>query len=86
MKNNINLIRRYGIGSTVTALYIGKENTICTRDSLSPSESANYVLVKIKKHEVFMIGDNYCNSLDSRSYGPVDKSQICGIYLRTKNK
>jgi len=47
----------------------------CSRD--------NMPAVKLKKNEYFLLGDNLDSGFDSRSFGPVNKSQIIGkmIYL-----
>ncbi len=37
--------------------------------------------MKLDRNELFVLGDNPAKSLDSRSFGPVKKSQIVGIVL-----
>lgn len=35
---------------------------------------------KLSENEFFVIGDNYLQSIDSRTYGPIELKQILGIY------
>lgn len=57
-------------------------------EGFNPDESQEYaknlgdtsgeVDVKVEKDEVFVVGDNRNNSLDSRVFGPIDSSDIIG--------
>ncbi|OKP90857.1 hypothetical protein A3844_03085 [Paenibacillus helianthi] len=42
------------------------------------ADNPNVGKYKIGAHQYFVIGDNYSNSLDSRSFGTISKEQILG--------
>lgn len=61
---------------------ISLKNGIVKRNGvdLEPYESdkRSDTLFFINNNEIFVIGDNYKSSIDSRSFGPIEQSQVIG--------
>lgn len=58
-------------------------------ESYLPSKVATYPekagigrSVRCGKDQVFVLGDNRSNSVDSRAYGPVPRSKVLGLIIR----
>ena len=78
---NDELIKRvYGLpGEKITI----ENNTIYINDKkiedlYAYGETSNYETITLKDDEYFVLGDNRAVSLDSRTIGPIKKSQIKG--------
>ncbi len=57
-----------------------KHNVYVNKIQISPYTSDNNALYQLEQNQYFVIGDNYQNSLDSRSFGPINKDEIqCSI-------
>jgi len=57
-------------------------NSVKAKSELSNLKfNKNFVKTTIRKSELFLIGDNYNKSIDSRDFGVVEKNQLVGIYL-----
>lgn len=79
--NNDELIKRvYGLpGEKISiensTIYINDKKI---EDVYAYGETSNYESVVLKEDEYFVLGDNRMVSLDSRTIGPIKKSQIKG--------
>jgi type IV secretory pathway protease TraF len=45
---------------------------------MSFSYRDNYPVVKLKRSQIFVIGDNFDSSMDSRFFGPLDEDLLVG--------
>ncbi len=55
-------------------------NVYVNQVQISPYTSDSNALYQLENNQYFVIGDNYQNSLDSRSFGPINTDEIqCSI-------
>jgi signal peptidase I len=45
---------------------------------MSFSYRDNYPVIKLKRRQIFVLGDNYDSSMDSRFFGPLDEDLLVG--------
>lgn len=81
IKNDELIIKRIAAEENDTIRFL--DNNLYINDELKimdiPSEGIKEEL--IPREYYYVLGDNRSLSLDSRSFGPVHKSNICGRYL-----
>lgn len=81
--DNMNLVKRIvGVGGDQVYLYkgnvIGYNDSLLTDVYLSEPDYSSVEICKVPSNEVFYIGDNQDNSIDSRHKGTVPKDWIIG--------
>lgn len=68
-----------GTASAAVTKHPEKNGTWCY--SLEPRKVTSQYYHTTKRHEYFVVGDNYKNSYDSRNYGCINQQEIIGKVL-----
>ena len=88
-KKLVNVIKRV-IGLPGETILINEGNIHISGEILEepyalythPSE--DYLEIKVKEDEYFVLGDNRCYSSDSRHYGGIPKKNILGVLIKSR--